>query len=229
MRIDILTLFPDMLKTVLETSIMGRAAKTGHVAFHLINFRDHSLDKHQKVDDTPYGGGAGMVLQVEPIVRAIRSIPGHDAAHKILLSPQGHPYHQKTAHRLAQKEHLILICGHYEGFDERLMAYIDEEISLGDYILNGGEVAAWAIVESVVRLRPGVLHNEASLHEESHEDGLIEYPQYTKPPEFEGQTVPDVLISGHHGNIEAWREAKRVEQTKKKRPDLYEKWVKKDA
>lgn len=229
MRIDILTLFPDMLKTVLETSIMGRAAKTGHVEYHLINFRDHSLDKHQKVDDTPYGGGAGMVLQVEPIVRAIRSIPGYEKAQKILLSPQGQPYHQAKAQSLSRKDHLILICGHYEGFDERLLAYVDEEISLGDYILNGGEVAAWAIVESVVRLRPGVLHNEASLHEESHEDGLIEYPQYTKPPEFEGQTVPDVLISGHHGKIEVWRKAKRIEQTKKKRPDLYEKWVKKDA
>ncbi len=229
MRIDILTLFPDMLSTVLETSIMGRAAKTSHVEYHLINFRDHSLDKHQKVDDTPYGGGAGMVLQVEPIVRAIRSIPGYEKAQKILLSPQGQPYHQAKAKSLSHKDHLILICGHYEGFDERLLAYVDEEISLGDYILNGGEVAAWAIVESVVRLRPGVLHNEASLHEESHEDGLIEYPQYTKPPEFEGQSVPDVLISGHHGKIDAWRKAKRIEQTKKKRPDLYEKWVKKDA
>lgn len=229
MRIDILTLFPDMLRTVLDTSIMGRAAKTGHVEYHLINFRDHSLDKHQKVDDTPYGGGAGMVLQVEPIVRAIRSIPGYETAQKILLSPQGQPYHQTQAKRLSKREHLILICGHYEGFDERVLAYVDEEISLGDYILNGGEVAAWAIVESVVRLRPGVLHNDASLDEESHEDGLIEYPQYTKPPEFEGHKVPDVLISGHHGNIEAWRNAKRLEQTQKKRPDLYAKWVKKDA
>lgn len=229
MRIDILTLFPDMLKTVLETSIMGRAAKTGHVEYHLMNFRDHSRDKHQKVDDTPYGGGAGMVLQVEPIVRAIRAIPGYESAHKILLTPQGKPYQQATAKTLSTKDHLILICGHYEGFDERLVAYVDEEISLGDYILNGGEVAAWAIVESVVRLRPGVLHNEASLEEESHEDGLIEYPQYTKPPTFEGLEVPEVLISGHHGKIQVWRQEKRLEQTQKKRPDLYEKWVKKDA
>ena len=229
MKIDILTLFPDMLKSVLETSIMGRAEKTGHVEYNVINFRDFSLDKHQKVDDTPYGGGAGMVLQVEPIVRALRSIDGYETAEKILLSPQGTPYHQQTANTLAQKKHLILICGHYEGFDERLSAYVDREISLGDYILNGGEVAAWAIVESVVRLRPGVLHNEASILEESHEDGLLEYPQYTKPAEFEGAKVPDVLISGHHGKINEWRAAKRIENTAKKRPDLYAKWKKKDA
>ncbi len=229
MRIDILTLFPDMMDTVLNTSIMGRAGFTGHVDYHVVNFREFSQDKHQKVDDTPYGGGAGMVLQVEPIVRAIRAIPGHENAHKILLSPQGSVYHQTHAKRLSKREHLILICGHYEGFDERLLAYIDEEISLGDYVLNGGEVAAWALVESVVRLLPGVLHNEASLEEESHEDGLIEYPQYTKPPEFEGQTVPEVLLSGHHGKIAAWRAQKRIEQTQKKRPDLYAQWRKKDA
>lgn len=226
MKIDVLTLFPEMLETVLKTSILGRSTERDDLDIQLINFRDFSQDKHHKVDDTPYGGGAGMVLQVAPIVRAIRSIDGHATAHKVLLSPQGQTYHQATAKTYAKKNHLILICGHYEGFDERLSHYIDEEVSLGDYVLNGGEVAAWAVIESVVRLLPGMLHNPESIAEESHEDGLIEYPQYTKPPVFEGHEVPAVLTSGHHEKIRAWRQKKRLEATQKKRPDLYEAWRK---
>lgn len=223
MKIDVLTLFPEVFDGFMKTSIMGKAIHDSIVDITLHNFRDYTLDKHQRVDDTPYGGGAGMVLQVEPIVRNIRAIKGYETATKILLTPGGIPHRQKEAVKLSKKEHIILICGHYEGFDERLVNYIDLELSIGDYVLNGGEVAAWVVIESVVRLLPGVLHNEESLTEESFERGLLEYPQYTKPPVFEGYDVPEVLRSGHHQNIEAFRHLKQLEKTKKNRPDLLEK------
>jgi len=220
MRIDVLTLFKEVFDGFMKTSIMGKAIQDKKVDLHLHNFRDYTLDKHQRVDDTPYGGGAGMVLQVEPIVRNLEAIPGYETATKILLTPQGVVHHQKIAHQFSKKDHLILICGHYEGFDERLVDYVDMELSIGDYVLNGGEVAAWVVIESVVRLLPGVLHNEESLLEESFEKGLLEYPQYTKPTVFEGKEVPEVLLSGHHQKIEAFRKLRQLEKTQKNRPDL---------
>lgn len=223
LKIDILTLFPEVFEGFLKTSIMGKAISQKVVDITVHNFREYTLDKHQRVDDTPYGGGAGMVLQVEPIVRNLRAIEGYEKATKIVLTPSGKTYHQTQALTFSKQDHLILICGHYEGFDERLLRYIDLELSIGDYVLNGGEVAAWVVIESVVRLLPGVLHNEESLLEESFENGLLEYPQYTKPPVFEDLDVPEVLMSGHHQRIAAWRKLKQLEKTKKNRPDLLEK------
>lgn len=223
MRIDILTLFPDLMKEMTHHAMIKRTQEAGNLDLYIHHFREDTLDKHGRVDDTPYGGGAGMVLQVEPIVRRLRTIPGYEKAQKIVLSPQGPPYHQDEAVALSKKEHLILICGHYEGFDERLMHYVDAELSIGDYILNGGEIAAWVIVESVGRLLPGALHNPESTGEESFSDGLLEYPQYTKPAVFEGHAVPEVLLSGHHQNIQVWRHQERLKKTKKNRPDLYQK------
>lgn len=227
MRIDILTLFPDLMQKMTDHAMVKRVSDAGNLEIFIHHFRDDTLDKHGKVDDTPYGGGAGMVLQVEPIVRRLRSIENYESAYKIVLSPQGPTYHQKEAVKLSLKDHLILICGHYEGFDERLMEYVDAELSIGDYILNGGEIAAWVIVESVGRLLPGALHNPSSLGDESFNDDLLEYPQYTKPAVFEGHAVPDVLLSGHHQNIEIWRHQERLKKTQKNRPDLFEKYVNK--
>ncbi len=223
-RIDVLTLFPAMLESFVQGSILGRAQHDQKVTIQLHDFRAFSPDKHLKVDDTPYGGGAGMVLRVEPIVYALRSIDGYDKAHKILLTPQGEPYHQPQAQRLAEHDHLILICGHYEGFDERIRHYIDQEISIGDYILTGGEAAAMIVIESVVRLIPGVLHNEDSAVEESFSDDLLEYPHYTKPIAFEGHEVPEVLRSGHHEKIRLWRLEQQLKRTEERRPDLHQKY-----
>jgi tRNA (guanine37-N1)-methyltransferase len=227
MRIDILTLFPDLMQQMTDHAMVKRVHDAGHLDIHIHHFREDTLDKHGRIDDTPYGGGAGMILQVEPIVRRLRTIPGYEEAYKIVLSPQGPTYHQKKAVQLSKKDHLILICGHYEGFDERLMAYVDTELSMGDYILNGGEIAAWVIVESVGRLLPGAIHNPSSLADESFNDDLLEYPQYTRPPVFEGHSVPEVLLSGHHQNIDVWRQQARLKKTKKNRPDLYEKYINK--
>ncbi len=225
--IDVLTLFPNMIESFVQESILGRAQFEGKCLIRVHNFRDYSLDKHQKVDDTPYGGGAGMVLQVEPIVRAIRAIEGHENAYKILLTPSGTVYQQTVAKRLKAHDHLILICGHYEGFDERITHYIDEEISIGDYILTGGEAAALVVIESVVRLHEGILHNDASTEEESFEDDLLEYPHYTKPMVFEGHEVPEILRSGHHENIRLWRLDQQLKRTRQRRPDLLVKREKK--
>ncbi len=225
--VDVLTLFPKMIEAFVQESILGRAQVEGKLHVRVHNFRDFSLDKHHKVDDTPYGGGAGMVLQVEPIVRALRSIEGHQHAHKILLTPSGTPYHQGHAKRLTQYPHLILICGHYEGFDERIVHYIDEEISIGDYVLTGGEAAALVVMESVVRLHTGVLNNAESTEEESFEDDLLEYPHYTKPMVFEGHEVPEVLRTGHHENIRLWRLDQQLKRTRERRPDLLVKREKK--
>jgi tRNA (guanine37-N1)-methyltransferase len=228
MRIDILTLFPDLMKTLSDHAMVKRVHAAGQLDIHIHHFRDDTFDKHGRVDDTPYGGGAGMVLQVEPIVRRLRLIENYETATKLVLSPQGPTYDQATAVAFSKKDHLILICGHYEGFDERLLEYVDGEVSIGDYVLNGGEIAAWVIVESVGRLLPGAVNNPASLTEESFSNGLLEYPQYTRPPVFEGHAVPEVLISGHHQNIEMWRHQERLKKTKKNRPDLYLKYTQKN-
>lgn len=214
-----------MISPILNASILKRAQTNQAVSFELINFRDFSTNKHQTVDDTPYGGGAGMVLSIKPIDLALKSIEGYDKAYKILLSPQGKTYHQSKAKSLVPYDHIILICGHYEGFDERIRLLVDEEISIGDYVLTGGEIAAMAVVDSVVRLLPGVLGDENSFINDSFYDGLLDYPQYTKPRNYMGMEVPEVLLSGHHRKIEDWRNQKRIERTKTRRPDLYQKFM----
>lgn len=228
MRIDILTLFPEMFAGVLNSSILKKAQEKKAVTFNVINFRDFSEDKHKKVDDYPYGGGAGMVLMPQPIFSAVEHITANTNKKPriILLCPQGEPYTQKKAEELAKEEHLILICGHYEGFDERIREYLaTDEISIGDYVLTGGEIAAMVICDSVTRLLPDVLGNQMSAASDSFSSGLLEYPQYTRPANFRGMKVPDVLLSGHHEKIAQWRKEQALKRTKERRPDLYEKYI----
>ena len=223
MRITVLTLFPDMFPAILNDSIIKRAKENNLVTFEIINFRDFSSNKHKMVDDTPYGGGAGMVLAVEPIYKALISIEGYESALKILLTPQGKKYHQSVAKELISEEHIIFICGHYEGFDERVREFIDVEVSIGDYVLTGGEIAALTIIDSVVRLIPGVLGSKESYENDSFYGDTLDYPQYTKPREFRGLKVPDVLLSGNHQEIAKWREEMKVKRTLERRPDLLKK------
>ena len=218
MRIDILTLFPEMFDGFLNTSIIKRAIDNGNVEIKVHNFRDYSTDKHNRVDDYPYGGGAGMVLMCEPIFRAIEDIRTEDSL-VIMMSPSGKVFKQEVAKELSQKKHLILLCGHYEGFDERIRTIVDMELSIGDYVLTGGEVPAMAVTDAVTRLIPGVITSE-SLDSESFNDGLLDYPNYTRPEEFRGMRVPDVLLSGHHENIKKYRDEERIKRTKEVREDL---------
>ncbi len=218
MRIDILTLFPEMFDGFMNTSIIKRARDNGNVDIRVHNFRDYSLDKHKRVDDYPYGGGAGMVLMCEPIFRAIEDIRTADSI-VIMMSPAGEVFKQEVAIDLSKAKHLILLCGHYEGFDERIRTIVDMELSIGDYVLTGGEVPAMAITDAVVRLLPGVITKE-SLDSESFNDGLLDYPNYTRPEEFRGMRVPDVLLSGHHKNIAQYREDERIKRTNEVRNDL---------
>lgn len=225
LTIDILTLFPEMFTGVLNSSILGKAQQKGLVQFNLVNFRQFATDKHHQVDDYPYGGGSGMVLKPEPIFLAAehclkRVAPGEKPS-IILLTPQGERFTQRMAEYFSRKNYLMLICGHYEGVDERVSQYLaTHEISIGDYILTGGELAAMVIIDCVVRLREGVLGNENSPQEESFSDGLLEYPQYTRPADFRGMKVPEILLSGHHQKIEAWRRQQALYRTWKRRPDL---------
>lgn len=219
MKIDILTLFPEMFDGFLHTSIIKRAIEKHIVEIHLYNFRDYTLDKHQKVDDTPYGGGQGMVLTCQPIIDCLKAIRTADSV-VVLLSPQGETFCQKIAGQMAKKiSHLILICGHYEGFDERIRHFVDREISIGDYVLTGGELGSMVISDAVVRLLDGVITKE-SHEDDSFSQGLLEYPQYTRPLEYAGMRVPDVLLSGHHENIRRWRLKQSLRRTMIKRPDL---------
>ena len=223
MRIDILTLFPEMVDGVLSESIIGRARKNGYIEINCINIRDFSKDKHRRVDDYPYGGGTGMVMQAQPIYDACQSIINFSDTKPVIIymSPQGKVFNQKTAKKLAQYEHIVLLCGHYEGVDERVIEeVVDFELSVGDYVLTGGELPAIVVADCVSRLVPGVLANEEAYTEESHYNGLLEYPQYTRPPEFMGRKVPEVLLSGHHKNITEWRREQSILRTKQKRPDL---------
>ncbi len=223
MRFDCLTLFPDMMRSVLSESIIGRASAAGILDIRYTNIRDFAENKHNRVDDYPYGGGEGMVMQAMPIYRAWQSVTDNGAkkAKVIYLSPQGKVFDQKTAIRLSQEEHLILLCGHYEGVDERVIEEIvDEEISMGDFVLTGGEIPAMALIDAVGRLIPGVLSSEDAYSHESHFDGLLEHPQYTRPPECLGRTVPDILLSGHHKNITEWKRKESIKRTAKKRPDM---------
>ncbi len=220
MKITILTLCPEFFDSLQTTSIIKRALEQELVEIECVNFRDYTLDKHRKVDDTPCGGGQGMVLSPQPIVDALRAIKG-DHSHVVLLSPQGQTFQQPIAHRFASLEHLVLICGHYEGFDERIRDYVDEEISLGDFVLTGGEGAALVIADAVIRLLDDVIRQD-SHEDDSFENGLLEYPQYTRPIEFDGKRVPEVLLSGHHENIRKWRLYQSLKRTYLKRPDLLE-------
>lgn len=220
MKIDILTLFPEMFEGFINTSIIKRAIEKEIIQVNLINFRDYSPLNNKQVDDTPYGGGAGMILRCEPIFECLDSIDTEDA-YIILLSPEGTKYKQDVAKRLKEHKHLIIICGHYEGYDERIKTRVDEVISIGDYILTGGEIPAMAITDSVARLLPGVI-TKASLDDESFNDNLLDYPTYTKPAEYRGLKVPDVLVSGNHKLINEYRKNMKIEKTKALRPDLME-------
>jgi tRNA (guanine37-N1)-methyltransferase len=220
MRIDILTLFPDTVKAILEYSIIRRAIELNIVEINVINFRDYSKNKHKKVDDYSYGGGAGMLLTVQPIYDCLQSIDGIDQAKKIMTTPQGKPYHQDKAIELSKESHIVIVCGHYEGMDHRILNYIDEEISIGDYILTGGEIPAMVLTDSIVRLLPGALNNSESSEVESFSEGLLEYPQYTRPVDFMGHNVPDILISGNHEEIRKWRKKASLLRTFQKRKEL---------
>ena len=221
MRIDILTLFPNMFNGFLNESIIKRARENNKVEINIYDIRDYTTDPHKKVDDYQFGGGEGMVLMPQPIFDAVRSIRTDDS-YIILMTPQGSKYNQAKAHELLNYKHLILICGNYEGFDERIRALVDEEISIGDFVLTGGELPSMVISDSIIRLLDGVI-NEESYKNDSFEDGLLDYPVYTKPVDFEGMKVPEVLLSGHHENIRKWRLEERIKRTKERRPDLLEK------
>ncbi len=218
MKIDILTLFPEMFDGFLNTSIIKRAREDGYVNINVHNFRDYSLDKHNRVDDYPYGGGAGMVLMCEPIFRAVESIKTSESL-VIMLSPTGKVFKQSVAVDLSKEKHIILLCGHYEGFDERIKSIVDMELSIGDYVLTGGEVPSMVITDAITRLIPGVITSE-SLDSESFNDGLLDYPNYTRPEVFRGMRVPEVLLSGHHKNIEKYRQEERIRKTRENRMDL---------
>ncbi|MBR3210869.1 MAG: tRNA (guanosine(37)-N1)-methyltransferase TrmD [Bacilli bacterium] len=222
MKIDILTLFPNMFDGVFQESILKRALDEKKVEINLINFRDYTEDPHHKVDDTPFGGGAGMLLMCQPIFDCVEAIKTEDSV-VILLTPDGVPYQQKTAFELSHKKHIILICGHYEGFDERIRSICDREISIGDYVLTGGEVPAMVLVDSITRLLPGVIKEESYLEDSFNENYLLDYPNYTKPRVFRGMEVPEVLVSGDHEKIEAWRREESIKKTQERRPDLLSK------
>ena len=223
-RFHILTLFPEMVMDGLNTSIIGRAIDAGLLEINAVNIRDYSTNKHMKVDDYPYGGGAGLVMQPEPVYRAYEDLT-KDMKKKprvVYLTPQGTTFHQEMAKEFAQEEELVFLCGHYEGIDERVLEEIvTDYVSIGDYVLTGGELPAMVMIDSISRLVPGVLHNDDSAGDESFENGLLEYPQYTRPPVFLDKKVPEVLLSGHHENIRKWRHEQSVKRTKERRPDLW--------
>lgn len=223
MKFDVLTLFPQMFESVLGDSIIGRARSNGIIEMNFIDIRDFTTNKHRKVDDYPYSGGGGMLMNAQPVYDAYMSVV-KDLDYKpltIYMSPQGSVFNQKTAIKLSNEKHIILLCGHYEGIDQRVIdEIVDMELSIGDFVLTGGEIPAMAIIDTVARLVPGVLSAETSYENESHYNGLLEYPQYTRPYEWHGKKIPDVLISGHHANIEKWKHEQSLLNTLKKRPDL---------
>ncbi|ASS65739.1 MULTISPECIES: tRNA (guanosine(37)-N1)-methyltransferase TrmD [unclassified Paenibacillus] len=235
MRIDVLTLFPEMFDGVFGASILGKARDKGIVSLQAVNFRNYANNKHNTVDDYPYGGGGGMVLKAEPVFSAVEDLlagssgdAGESQAAEnkprvILMCPQGEPFSQRKAEELSREDRLIFICGHYEGYDERIREHlVTDELSIGDYVLTGGELPAMVMIDSVVRLLPGVLGNESSAVTDSYSTGLLEYPHYTRPASFRGWDVPEVLISGHHRNIDAWRRQQSLHRTLQRRPDLLE-------
>lgn len=224
MIFDILTIFPGIFESPLRESILGKACQRGLLTVRVHNIRDHALDKHQMTDDRPFGGGEGMVMKPEPIVAALEAVkPLGPDAHVVLLSPQGRPFSQEVARRFRAMERLVLVCGRYEGVDQRVAEhFVDEEVSIGDFILTGGELAALVIVDAVARLLPGVLGNEASPEAESFAEPLLEHPQYTRPREFRGHAVPEVLLSGDHERIRRWRRMQALARTRDRRPDLFQ-------
>jgi tRNA (guanine37-N1)-methyltransferase len=220
MKIDVLTLFPELFEAFSAESILGRAQNAGYVTINPVDFRSYSTDKHNSVDEPPFGGGAGMVIGPQPLIDAVADVRTEEAS-IILLSPQGRKFSQEVAQELAEKEHLILICGHYEGIDERVSMLLGaDEVSIGDYVLTGGEPAALVVIDAVTRLIPGVLGNRESASADSFSTGLLEHPHYTRPREFMGNSVPDVLLSGNHKEIELWRHKESLRRTFKRRPDL---------
>ncbi|WP_028243806.1 tRNA (guanosine(37)-N1)-methyltransferase TrmD [Pseudobutyrivibrio ruminis] len=232
MKFYILTLFPEMIEGVLNTSILGRAKNAGCISFEAINIRDYTLDKHKKVDDYPYGGGAGMVMQAQPIYDAYQAVCEKASHHVkcIYLTPQGQLFTQPAAKTLALEEDICLLCGHYEGIDERVLEEIvDEYYSIGDYVLTGGELPSLVMIDAISRMVPGVLTNSDSGEDESLENNLLEYPQYSRPETWNGRKVPPILLSGDHAKVDAWRHEQSIERTKERRPDLYAKFLENDC
>lgn len=226
MKFTVLTLFPDMMKTIFNESIIGRAVKNGLLEINVVNIRDYTTDKHRRVDDSPYGGGFGMVMACQPIVDCYRDVTQGRAVKTLYMSPQGRVFDENAAVELSKEDEIVILCGHYEGVDERALEILNvEEYSVGNYVLTGGELPAAIIVDAVGRLVDGVLPDPSCYEDESIFSGLLEYPQYTRPEEYEGKRVPEILLSGHHANIQKWKKEQSIERTKQKRPDLYEKWL----
>ena len=224
MRIDILTLFPDMVDHALRESMIGRGREAGLLDIRCHNIRDYTLDKRRRTDDYPYGGGPGMIMQCDPLYRCLTDVTGGEPVHTILLSPRGRTFDQQKAKELLAMGRFVLVCGHYEGVDQRFIdACVDEELSIGDFVLTGGELGACIVADAVGRMVPGVLAESASFEDESHYSGLLEFPQYTRPEVWRDMPVPEVLLSGHHGNVEKWRRKQSLELTRQRRPDLFEK------
>lgn len=227
MQFHIVTLFPQIFDSFLTTSLVGKAAEAGRIRFNLVDPRDFTQDRHHTTDDVPFGGGEGMVMKPEPVIQALESIPyspDGSRPYRVMLTPQGELLQQKHLNILSQQENVVLVCGRYEGFDERVREYVDQEISLGDFVLGGGEVAAMVVIEGIARLIPGVIGNAQSLIFESHTSGLLEYPQYTRPRSFRGRDVPEVLLSGDHERIRRWRRQQMLLRTRKRRPDLWQRY-----
>jgi len=228
MKFHVLTLFPEMIEQGLNTSITGRAQKSGLISVNPVNIRDYTIEKHKKVDDYPYGGGAGMLMQAQPVYDAYLSLLEEETKRKprvIYLTPQGPTFTQEMAKDFAKEEELVFLCGHYEGIDERVLEEIvTDYVSIGDYVLTGGELPAMVMIDAIARLVPGVLNNDVSAEFESFQDNLLEYPQYSRPEVWNGKRVPEILLSGHHANIEKWRLEQSIQRTKERRPDLYERW-----
>ncbi len=221
MRITVLTLFPEMYQDFISTSIIGRAIKNGIVSVDFVQIRDFAHDHYKHVDDKPFGGGYGQVMKCQPVLDALNSVKT-EGSYSMMMSPAGNVYTQAKARALSQKDHIILLCGHYEGFDARINKHVDELVSIGDYVLTGGEMASMVIMDSVIRLLEGAIR-QGSTEEESHENGLLEYPQYTQPADYQGDKVPDILLSGHHAKIQEWRTKQSLLLTKQVRPDMFEK------
>lgn len=229
MKFHVLTLFPEMIEQGLSTSITGRAMQKDLISLNAVNIRDYTIEKHKKVDDYPYGGGAGMLMQAQPVYDAHKAVSGDKKIRTIYVTPQGSVFNQKMAQEFAQEEELILLCGHYEGIDERVLEeVVTDYVSIGDYVLTGGELPAMVMIDAISRLVPGVLNNDVSAEFESFQDDLLEYPQYSRPEVWMGKEVPKILLSGHHANVEKWRLEQSIARTKERRPDLYERWKKRN-
>ena len=226
MQFAVLSLFPDMFTSPFAQSIIGKAVEKGLLGIATHQLRNYAAGRHQVTDDTPYGGGDGMVMKPEPVWHGIQDMRQRcPEAHVVLMTPQGQRFNQAEAERLAQKQALVFVCGRYEGFDERIRSYVDAEYSIGDYVLTGGELPAMVIMDAVARLVPGVLGNAGSARQDSHSDGLLEFPHYTRPAEFRGEKVPDVLLSGNHARIEEWRHNEQLKRTEERRPDLWQRYT----